>query len=268
VRVRGIELAVDTFGDPDDPTVLLIAGRSSPMDWWDAELCERLAAGGRQVVRYDHRDTGASTSCPPGKPDYTFADLVEDAVGILDGLGVERAHVAGLSMGGAIAQVLAVAHPERVATLTLLATSVGVGDWPDDLPPMGEDLAEPEPADDPVERVMAIQRAFMRGPIDEPRLRATAETVVARTADLAAVGNHEVMGSGPTPEGSLADIAVPTLVVHGSADPLFPVGHGEHLARTIPGATLLVLDDVGHEVPPPRTWDVVVPALLRHTSSD
>jgi pimeloyl-ACP methyl ester carboxylesterase len=268
MRVGGVELAVDTFGDPGDPTILLIAGRSSPMDWWDAELCQRLAAGGHHVVRYDHRDTGASTACAPGRPDYTFADLVEDAAGILDGLGVGRAHVVGLSMGGAIAQVLAVTHPDRVASLTLIGTSVGVGDWPDDLPPMGEDLAEPEPADDPVERVAGIQRAFMRGPIDEARLRATAASVVARTRDLAAVENHELMASGPSPEGSLADIAVPTLVVHGAADPLFPVGHGEHLARSIPGATLLVLDDVGHEVPPARTWDVLVPALLRHTSSD
>jgi pimeloyl-ACP methyl ester carboxylesterase len=266
MRVDGVELAVDTFGAPTAPTILLIAGRSSPMDWWDAELCQRLAAGGRHVVRYDHRDTGASTSCPPGQPDYTFADLVDDAVGILDGLGVERAHVVGISMGGAIAQVLAATHPERLATMTLIGTTVGIGDWPDDLPPMGADLVEPEPADDPVEHVAALQRASMRGPIDEARLRATAAAVVARTVDLAAVENHEVMASGPTPTGSLADIAVPTLVVHGSADPLFPVGHGEHLARTIPGATLLVLAEVGHEVPPARTWDVFVPALLRQTS--
>jgi pimeloyl-ACP methyl ester carboxylesterase len=262
MRVGEVDLAVEAFGDPADPTILLIAGRSSPMDWWDAELCERLAAGGRHVVRYDHRDTGASTACRPGRPDYTFADLVDDAAGILDGLGVHRAHVVGLSMGGAIAQVLAVTHAERVASLTLVATTVGVGDWPDDLPPMGEDLAEPESADDPVDLVANIQRAYMRGPIDEVRLRAAAESVVARTCNLAAVDNHELIESGPTPTTTLADITVPTLVVHGSADPLFPLGHGEHLARAIPGARLLVLDDVGHEVPPARTWDVVVPALL------
>jgi pimeloyl-ACP methyl ester carboxylesterase len=220
IHVRGVVLGVETFGDPADPTILLVAGRGGSRTEWPTELCDRLVAGGRHVVRYDHRDTGRSTTCPPGEPDYTFADLVADALGILDGLGVARAHVVGISMGGALAQHLAVRHPIRVASLTLLSTTSGL-DWPDDLPEIG-DL----PADVPDDH------------------------------------NHGRIESGPAPTATLADIAQPTLVVHGSADPLFPPGHGEVLARRIPVATFLLLDGVAHEVPPPRTWDVVVPALL------
>src|SRR5829696_1386982 len=129
---RGAELCVQAFGSAADPTVLLIQGVGASMDWWDDELCARLAAGGRHVVRYDHRDTGRSTTCPPGKPDYTGRDLADDVVAVLDGLGVERAHLVGLSMGGGLAQDVALDAPERVRTLTLIATSP-VGALPDDL---------------------------------------------------------------------------------------------------------------------------------------
>src|SRR5690606_1115585 len=104
-------------GRPSDPTILLIAGAASAMDWWEDGFCEALASGPRHVVRYDFRDTGRSVSSAPGEPDYTGADLRDDAIGILDALGVERAHLAGISMGGALAQELAVEHPKRVATL-------------------------------------------------------------------------------------------------------------------------------------------------------
>src|SRR5918994_37613 len=113
-EINGAELCVDTIGNPGDPAVLLIMGGAGSMDRWEEPFCERLAAAGRYVIRYDHRDTGGSTTYPPGKPGYTGDDLVADALGVLDHLGVERAHVFGLSMGGGIAQRIAVDHPERL----------------------------------------------------------------------------------------------------------------------------------------------------------
>jgi pimeloyl-ACP methyl ester carboxylesterase len=251
---------------------------SSSMDWWEDELCERLAAGGRHVVRYDFRDTGRSTTYPAGAPGYTGADLRADVVALLDTLGVARAHLIGISMGGAMVQVIAVEHPARVATLTLIATSAALTGGTTDLPPMTDELTAflertatrpvPDPTDSAalVELLVEDQRAFMRAGFDEDRVRALSRRVVERSRDLAASGNHALIEPGPEPAGALADIAAPTLVVHGTADPMFPLPHGEALARDIPHARLLPLDGVGHEPPPPSMWDVVVPALLEHTS--
>ena len=123
LRAHGVEICVQTFGSADAEPVLLIAGAASTMLYWDEEFCAGLAAGPRFVLRYDHRDTGRSTTCPPGAPDYTAVDLLDDAIGLLDALGIDRAHLVGLSMGGGLAQLAAIAHPDRVASLTLIAAS-------------------------------------------------------------------------------------------------------------------------------------------------
>ena len=139
IATNGAELCVDTFGDPAHPSVLLIMGSAGSMDRWEEPFCERLAAAGRYVIRYDHRDTGGSTTYPPGKPGYTSDELFADPLAILDHLGVERAHLVGLSMGGAIAQMIALEHPERVLSLTLMSTSpVGTGGA--ELPPMSDEM--------------------------------------------------------------------------------------------------------------------------------
>ena len=141
VRVHdGAQICFEAIGERGDPAILLIGGSAWSMDWWDGELCRRLADRGRLVVRYDNRDTGRSTSYPPGAPGYTGPDMVADAVAVLDALGIDRAHVAGLSMGGGIAQSLALDHRDRVASLTLMSTSsVGPGD--DGLPGITPELA-------------------------------------------------------------------------------------------------------------------------------
>ena len=117
------ELCTEAFGEPVHPAVLMIMGAMASMLWWPAELCAGLARSGRFVIRYDNRDTGRSTSYEPGKPPYTSDDLVDDAVAVLDGYGIERAHIVGMSMGGALAQVVALKHPARVATLTAISTT-------------------------------------------------------------------------------------------------------------------------------------------------
>jgi pimeloyl-ACP methyl ester carboxylesterase len=141
VRANGVDLCLDTFGDPTDPAILLIAGAAGSMLSWEVDFCELLAAGSRFVIRYDQRDTGRSVTYEPGAPKYTGPDLVDDAVGILDALGVDRDHVVGISMGVGIAQFLALDHPDRVASLTLTSTSGGPGD--PDLPGTSEGAAVP-----------------------------------------------------------------------------------------------------------------------------
>src|ERR687892_2396780 len=152
VRANGVDLHVETFGDPASPALLLIGGAESPMDWWEDELCERLAAGARYVIRYDLRDTGQSVTYEPGAPKYTGSDLVADVVGLLDALDVPRAHLVGISMGGAIAQEVALEHPQRVASLTLISTSPAVARAGRNLPPPSEKMRavfeDPPPAPD------------------------------------------------------------------------------------------------------------------------
>jgi pimeloyl-ACP methyl ester carboxylesterase len=275
VRANGVDLCVETFGDPRAPAILLISGAAASMDWWDTEFCRRIAEGGRLVIRYDHRDTGRSVTYPPGAPGYTGPELADDAAALIDVLAGGRAHVAGLSMGGGIAQYLAVEHAARVATLTLMSTSPGPAS---DLPPMADRLratfADPAPEPDwsdhdaVVEYLVEEQRPYA-GPdtFDEQRVREIARRVVGRTAGLGSSGNHWVIDGGEDLRPRLGEITAPALVIHGTQDPLFPPGHGAALAREIPGAELLLLDGVGHEPPPRATWDLVVPALLRHTAS-
>jgi pimeloyl-ACP methyl ester carboxylesterase len=276
VKANGVDLCVEIFGDTTDPAILLIGGATASMDWWEEEFCERLAAGSRFVMRYDHRDTGRSVSYEPGAPRYTFRDLVGDAVGLLDTFGRASAHLVGISMGGAIGQLVALDHPDRVASLTLISTSpAGPGD--PDLPAMSEEtlaqfaLSQPDWTDrgavlDYMVHLARVSAAHSR-PFDEETVRDVAGRVLDRTVDIASsMTNHIAMDGGDRWRERLGEVRVPTLVIHGTEDPVFPYGHALALAREIPGAALLALEQTGHELP--RTvWDVVVPAIMLHTSS-
>ncbi|OQR60365.1 alpha/beta hydrolase [Streptomyces maremycinicus] len=269
--IGGVELCAETFGDPADPAVVLVVGAAASMLWWDTDLCERIAARGRLVVRYDHRDTGRSTCCPPGQPSYSFTDLTLDVLGLLDALGVERAHVVCQSMFGGAGLLLGVDHPDRVASLTFVSTSTGA----DGLPPPSADLtmaAEPDPADAAavVEYVVAGARAYAGGSpyFDEASVRALAERDVARARNYAStLRNHYVIEPAGPARGGFGDIVAPTLVVHGDHDPLLPLPHGEALRDAVPGAELLVLEGAGHDLPRP-VWDAFTSALIRHTGGD
>jgi pimeloyl-ACP methyl ester carboxylesterase len=271
------ELCVEAIGHPSDDAILLIAGATWSMDWWEDELCRRLAGCDRLVVRYDQRDTGESSCCPAGSPDYTGADLVTDAARVLDGLGIARAHVVGLSMGGGIAQALALEHRDRLASLTLMSTSPidpGIAGLPGPTPQLAATFTDQRPAPDWGDRDAVIdyivegERPYA-GPrfYDEPRLRAIAGRVVDRSRDMAAsLTNHFLIDGGGSADASLSRLdGLRTLVLHGTADPLFPPAHGRALAAAIPGARLIELDGVGHQLPPPPTWDRLVDALIRHT---
>jgi pimeloyl-ACP methyl ester carboxylesterase len=272
MEINGVEICVDTTGQPTDPAVLLIAGAASAMDWWRDGLVQRLAAGGRYVIRYDTRDTGQSVNYPAGEPGYTFMDLVDDAVGVLDELGVRSAQIVGISMGGALAQVMALQHPDRVDSLVLLATTSvrqGQGDLPGMTPELAEFFAD-HPQPDYTDRTAMVANTVLvmskfEGPayFDEEWVRATAGRVFDRTRSMAASEqNHMLIAEGDQPDLPLNAIERPTLVLHGTADPLFPIEHGEALARAIPGAVFRPLPGVGHQPPPPALWDTVVPWIL------
>lgn len=274
------QLCTEAFGSPADPAILLIGGSAASMDYWEDEFCERIAAAGRYVIRYDLRDTGRSTSYPAGSPGYTGADLVTDAVAVLDGYGLASAHLYGISMGAGIAQQIAVDHPERVLSLTLQSTSPAGPLGPDqpDLPPMSPQLAEVFAAEDPgpdwTDRDAAIE-AMVEGlrPFDgtippdlEPE-RAVVTRMYDRTTDVAASQtNHWILEDGGLERGRVAAITAPTLVLHGTADPLLPYPHGEALAREIPGARLVPLEGMGHQYPPRAVWDTVIAEVVAHTS--
>ncbi len=277
--VAEVELCVQEFGEPTDPLVLLMSGAAASMDWWDVELCEAIAAGGRRVVRYDHRDTGRSTTGTPGSPSYDGGVLDHDCVGLIEALDSGPAHLVGVSMGGGIAQSVALHRPDLVRSLTLIATTaVGGADFgalPGPVPALAERFANPPPDPDWSDRSEVVEwmvdgeRAFAGSlPIDEERTCAIAGAIFDRSIDVAAAGNHWLVVAGDGDEELDARrINAPTLVVHGTADPLFPLPHGEALAAAIPDARLIVVDGMGHQVPPPPTWERFVPALVEHTEA-
>jgi pimeloyl-ACP methyl ester carboxylesterase len=277
VRANGVDLCVETFGDPADAAILLIMGSGASMDWWRDEFCQRLAAGSRLVVRYDLRDTGRSVSYEPGAPAYTGDDLVEDAAGLIDSLGLRQAHLVGMSMGGGFAQLVALDHPDRVSSLTLIATSPAVpGEADRDLPSMTQQaqaefaaIAEPDWADRDavVDYIVAFERACAgANGFDEAEWRELAGHVFDRTTNIrSGLTNHDVLSEDDRPRAPLSSLKVPTLVIHGTEDPLFPLAHGLALAEEIRGARMLPVEGMGHEVVE-HDWGVIVPAILEHTS--
>jgi pimeloyl-ACP methyl ester carboxylesterase len=279
IRANGVDLCLQTFGHRIDPPILLIMGGASSMDWWEDGFCERLMAGCRFVIRYDHRDTGRSVSYQPGAAPYSLRDLAQDALSLLDALGLESAHLVGMSMGGWIGQLVALENPDRLASLTLISTSPTAGTSDPDLPEMSQELlalfAEEDTEPDWSDRAAVIdsivegEHPFAgSGPFNEAAIRAIAARVFDRTTNLASsITNHAGIDSGDRWRERLGELSVPTLVIHGREDPMYPYGNAVALAKEIPGAQLLALERVGHEVPPRAVWDVVVPTILRHTAS-
>ena len=273
VEANGVELCSEAFGDPADPPVLLIMGIGGSMIWWEEGFCRMLAEGGRFVVRYDHRDTGRSTTYPVGSPGYTGTDLLADAIRVLDVYDIPAAQIVGVSAGGGFAQELALDRPERVLSVVLISTTFATAtgrslpgptaefgnfvatarvDWSDD--------------DSVVEYMVGYQRMLAGGerPFDEPAARELVRRDIERARDYPAVQNHDSIQDDGGDYPPVSSIAVPTLVIHGTADPMFPIGHGEALAEEVPDARLLRLKGAGHGVYR-ADWEPIVAAILEHT---
>lgn len=275
IEVNGVGLCTEPFGDPTDPPILLVMGLGASMLWWDEGFCRMLAGCGRLVIRYDHRDTGRSTTYEPGCPGYGGADLVADAAGVLDVYGLRAAHIVGVSAGGAMAQLLALDLADRVLSLVLTSTSPAIPVDRDLPPPTGEFSrfvagAEVEWSDreSVIEYLVGYSRLLAGGqrPFDEAACRDLLRRDVERADNLASLRNHDVMAHDDRPHPPLSSITAPTLVIHGTADPMFPLAHGQALAEEIPGATLLQLDGAGHGVDR-ADWTTIVPAIVLHTAT-
>jgi pimeloyl-ACP methyl ester carboxylesterase len=269
VNANGVAIGVESFGDDDAPLVLLAGGTT--MLSWPAALCERLAAGGRRVVRYDLRDSGESTTTNPNAPAYTLRDLAADAAALADTLGGPPAHLAGIGVGGMVAQVAALDHPGAFSALTLAGTRPVAPGKPDaDLPDHDKAtmkrlfaLPMPDWTDREAVAKFAAARAEILG--DNPvAARAIGARIWDRTPGTAPpvqMANQlglvfSKLKCKPRWRERLSEIAVPTLVVHGRRDPFFPVGNGEAIAREIPGARLLVLEEAATAIPDAAAGEV------------
>jgi pimeloyl-ACP methyl ester carboxylesterase len=274
IDVQGARVCTEPFGAPTDPPLLLVMGLGASMLWWDDSFCRDLADGGRYVIRYDHRDTGRSTTYEPGRPGYDGDDLSADAAGVLDAYRLPSAHVVGVSAGGGIAQDLALDLPARVASLVLISTSPVVPVDRELPPPTGDFsrfVAESEvdwsDHDSVLEHLVAYSRVLAGGQrtFDEAAWRDLIGRDLDRADSVASLQNHDVIDQGDRPHAPLASVSVPTLVIHGTADPLFPLPHGQALVDAIPGAVLLPIDGAGHGVDP-VDQPTIIAAILRHTA--
>lgn len=294
VNSGGLRLWTERFGDPADPMVLLIMGTSAQGIGWPGELVEVLADGGRQVIRFDHRDTGQSDCVDFAAAPYTITDMARDALAVLDGHQVTAAHIAGASLGGAIAQLLAVHYPGRVRTLTAIMTSpmgyqagpawaramAGQPPEPGDLPAPAPEflrhvaaMASSPPAT-PQERVNADVETWhiLNGatlPFDADAARRHVEASVARARDFQAASHHDLAGRQMTPErqAPLSRITAPTLVIHGTDDPLLPPANGHALAALIPAARFEAVPGMGHGFFSPGIPAQVARLILDHTAA-
>ena len=284
----GMELEYDTFGSPSDPTLLLIMGFTAQMISWDEEFCRMLADGGLHVVRFDNRDCGLSTKLDGAEVDsaavmtaalsgtevppvpYTLSDMAADAVGLLDHLGVERAHVMGASMGGMITQTVAIEHPHRCHSAISVMSTCGDPSYGQAAPEAMAALLAPPPAsrEDYIESApnwMVWQSKKYRD--------------AQRTKELAAIGYDRsfypeggprqlaaIFASGDR-SAKLAELAVPTLVIHGRDDTLITPSGGMRTAELIPGAHLLLVADMGHDMPEPL-WPMLTDAVISHARTN
>lgn len=281
----GVTICFDTFGSPDDPTVLLVMGLGGPMGWWDEEFCRRLSARGFQVVRFDNRDTGRSTTFSDhhvGRSDvvrayfrlakgpYTLGDMAQDALGLLNHLGIAGAHLVGMAMGGMIAQTLAIAHPDRVLSLTSIMSTTGrrrVG-WQ-----QARILPRLLRTADPTRESYVAHSLRRRGtigspafPTDEAIARARAEETYDRGWTSEGV-TRQMMAVLTQPDRTkqLASLDVPATVIHGRADPLVHPSGGRATAAAIPGAELVSIAGLGHDLPVPL-YDAFIDAIV-HTAA-
>jgi pimeloyl-ACP methyl ester carboxylesterase len=285
-HANGIEIEYETFGDSSHPALLLVMGFTAQLIAWDEAFCKLLADQGRFVIRFDNRDVGLSTHLdgqavdlaalmgalggegePPEVP-YTLSAMADDAWGVLDALGIRQAHIVGASMGGMIVQTMAIEHPERVLTLTSIMSTTGEREYGQPKPEAMAALLTPPPS----ERDAVIESAARVGKIiaspryfDAERAKERAGISYDRAFYPEAAGRQmgAIVASGDRADG-LRALKVPTLVIHGRADPLIQPSGGDRTAELVEGANLLLVNDMGHDLPEPL-WPFLVDVIASHT---
>jgi pimeloyl-ACP methyl ester carboxylesterase len=291
VKANEIEIEYDTVGDPTAPALLLIMGLGGQLIHWDIDFCRQLADKGLFVIRYDNRDTGLSTKFEAaGLPDlsamiqslmqgrsidvpYSLNDMADDAAGLLDALDIGKAHVCGSSMGGMIAQSLAIRHPQRVLSLISIYSTTGNPALP---PPQAEGmeaLMTPPPAERQAYieyNVKTLKTIAGTGfAYDEQFIRSISARAYDRAFYPQGVGRQMMaVMAQENRKPALASVAVPALVIHGTADPLLPPEHGRDTADAIPGAKLMLVEGMGHDLPDTKgPWPQVIDAIAEHTKA-
>ncbi len=288
-KANGIEICHDIFGSADAEPLLLIMGLSAQMVLWDDEFCQQLAMRGFRVVRFDNRDIGHSTKMSGGKritpidilkmrlfgilpqATYKLRDMALDTIGLMDALGIGSAHVVGASMGGMIAQTIAIEHPQRIRSLTSIMSSTGNLKLPQPKREAMLLLMSPPPKtkEEYVTTFARNWKILRQGsfPLDEARDRDLAERCYARGLNPAGVGRQlrAVLASGARNK-ALASVMTPTLVIHGTVDPLVPPEAGVDTANAIPGAKLLKVEGMGHAMPIPM-WPQIIGAIADHAQA-
>jgi pimeloyl-ACP methyl ester carboxylesterase len=289
-KVNDITIAYETIGSEKDRPLLLIAGLTSQMVTWPDAFCSRLADAGHFVIRFDNRDCGLSSKiesggvpdvqalmadAQAGKPveaPYSLSDMAADAVGLLDKLGLDRVHVCGLSMGGMIAQLMAVEYPDRVTSLISMMSTTGKPGLPGPTAEAMQAMLSMPPLERSayVRYLTGVYRAFAGGSeaFDEALSDTIAEQSYDRSFYLMGFTRQmaAIIASGNREE-KLAQVAVPTLVIHGTSDPLVPIDHGRATADAIPGAELVLIEQLGHGLTFPALWDEIISAIASHTRS-
>jgi len=285
-RANGVDLCYETFGDQGKPALLLVMGLGTQMLGWDEGFCRRLAERGYFVIRFDNRDIGRSTwlddeevpnivmlfakakiGLKPKVP-YTLKDMAADAVGLLDALGITRAHVVGASMGGMIGQEMAIAFPDRMLSFTSIMSSTGNPKLPGPTSEASAALTAPpsKSEDEFLANYPRILKTLRNGefPEDEALDRGRAAAVWARGYHPAGAARQfaAIVASGDR-RRALKDVGVRTLVIHGKVDPLVPVEAGIDTAAAIPGAKLVLVERMGHALPR-VVWDEVIDAIAQH----
>ncbi|MCE5210312.1 MAG: alpha/beta fold hydrolase [Deltaproteobacteria bacterium] len=286
VKANGIQIEYDAFGDSSFPALLLIAGNGAQTIFWDAEFCESLAKTGLYVIRFDNRDAGLSTkfgkagipdfmaavrSAMAGKPvesPYSLDDMADDAVGLLTALGLEKAHICGASMGGMIAQIIAYRHPKHVLSLISIMSTTGNPALPQGKPETIAAVLAPAPEEREayVEHNLNVWRKIWSPgfPFEEERARTFIENSYDRSyyPQGAIRQNIAIIACGDR-RPLLSTVQVPTLVIHGADDPLIPVEGGKDTARVVPGASLLIINGMGHDMPK-GVWTEMINAISKH----
>ncbi|CAM3428993.1 alpha/beta fold hydrolase [Kibdelosporangium persicum] len=277
VDINGVRICYETIGDPADRPLMLIMGLGGPMIWWDDELCGQLAERGFHVIRFDNRDCGRSQAMTGRAsligsflrqpPPYSLGDMADDAAGLLDHLGIEAAHVTGVSLGGMIAQTLAIRHPAKVRSLVSVMSTTGgklVG-WPN--PRVLPSLLgrTPQSREAYVEAVLSTFK-LIGSPgfaFDEDRMRTRAMRTFDRGLNRAGTLRQLVaITSAADRSAQLRRLRLPALVIHGKADPLVHVSGGKATARAIPGAELVLVPGMGHDLPQ-GIWPTLVDGIDR-----
>lgn len=286
IEANGLTLTYDTFGSPEAPPLLLIMGLGAQMISWPSELCQQLALSGYWVIRYDNRDIGRSTKFEeagvpnpgwmliksllglPIKAPYLLKDLAADAVGLLDALGIQQAHIVGASMGGMIVQELIIHHRNRIKTAVSIMSTTGDRKLPRATREAQAVLRKPSPTEREAYLNQAVESWHVLAgdhfPFHVDRVRALAEQVYERGIYPAGSARQlaAILASGSREE-TLRLVTTPTLVIHGDADPLVPVVAGYATAKAIPNAKLLIIPGMGHSLPL-ETWPQIVEAIAEH----